>query len=199
MLKRQNYNFMVIGIVGKVGAGKSKAIKYIKEHYIDYDIVVFSCDDIAKVIMDTGKSEYRYKDIRPYDFFTNEKYQKEAREKLHPVVFKEIEKDIVALKNKDTKNEKKSIYIIESALPSELMYEMCDKVICIKSTYESSLKRLVEKREYSENQSKLIFDSQKFYEKYYDKANYIIENNGSKSEFIDKINEVMDEICVICK
>ena len=42
---------MIIGIMGKIGSGKSKCLKIIKELYSDYDICVYSCDDIAKELL----------------------------------------------------------------------------------------------------------------------------------------------------
>ena len=186
---------MVIGIVGKIGSGKSYFIEYVKDNY--KNVITFSCDTIAKKIMDSSESEYTGKDIMPYIFFTNEAYQEEIRNKLHPIVFKKIEDDIQKYKNYMMHDN--YIFLIESALPSDYMLELCDKLIYIKSDFSDNLARLKKNRGYSDNQAKLIFDSQKFYEKFYDKADYIIDNNSNLNRFKDSIKEVMNEICIIRK
>lgn len=195
MWSRLLFKYMVIGVVGKIGSGKSYFIEYVKDNY--KNVITFSCDTIAKKIMDSGESEYTGKDITPYIFFTNEAYQEEIRNKLHPIVFKKIEDNIQKYKN-DMMHDN-YIFLIESALPSDYMLELCDKLIYIKSDFFDNLARLKENRGYSDNQAKLIFDSQKFYEKFYDKADYIIDNNSNLNRFKDSIKEVMNEICIIRK
>ena len=264
---------MVLGIVGKIGSGKSTAIEYIKKNY---DAIVFSCDEIAKDIMEKGETDYN--PGYTGEIFINEKKQEECRTLLHPLVFKRIyenickimnENNIKNFSNKNNLNENKNIdflkndsnleykriflnnenisdlkfdnkihsqrneefnninlnfvnelnlknfenknnffnkknylekiIIIESALPSDEMYKMCDKVIYIDSPYEDRVKRLKESRDYPESKTKLIYDSQEYYEKYYNKADYKIYNNGTKEELEEKIKEVLNEIYITCK
>lgn len=234
---------MVLGIIGKIGSGKSTVIEYIKRNY---DAIVFSCDDIAKDIMEKGETDYD--PGYAGEIFINEKKQEECRTLLHPLVFKRIyekicrnmnENNFLNITNKNnsklsgktqcqsikesndknlnyvnkdnimnylnknnSKNEKnflEKLIIIESALPNDEMYKMCDKVISIDSPYEDRVKRLKESRDYTESKTKLIYDSQAFYEKYYNKADYKIYNNGTKEELEKKVNEVLNEIYITCK
>ena len=76
---------------------------------------------------------------------------------------------------------------------------MCDKTIYIDSNCGNRLNRLKNTRSYTDNQFAVINNSQKYYEKYYNSANYIIDNNGDLDSLKLKIKEVMDEICIICK
>ena len=190
---------MVIGVVGKIGSGKSAVVKYFKNNCSGFNVVELSCDDIAKELLEDPNLKFNFKNVRAYDFFTNDIYQQEVREKFHPLVFNKIKNMIEQYKSSVDAKGKNTLFIIESALPSALMYEMCDKVIYIKSSFDNSHMRLAKSREYSENQSKVIYDSQKYYEKFYNMADYIIDNNGTKEDFIKKIDEVKDEICIICK
>ena len=264
---------MVLGIVGKIGSGKSTAIEYIKKNY---DAIVFSCDEIAKDIMEKGETDYD--PGYAGEIFINEKKQEECRTLLHPLVLKRIYENIHKILNENnfknfsnknnqnendigdfskkysnfelnridlnnenknnsilsgktqcqsikesndkylnyvnkennmnylnknnSKNEKnflEKIIIIESALPNDEMYKMCDKVIYIDSPYEDRVKRLKESRDYTESKTKLIYDSQAYYEKYYNKADYKIYNNGTKEELEKKVNEVLNEIYITCK
>lgn len=261
---------MVLGIVGKIGSGKSTAIEYVKKNY---DSIVFSCDDIAKDIMEKGENDYNPGFAG--EIFINEKKQEECRTILHPIVFRRICENICRIENENNfpnknnhingeftkspyytnsnefsrintndlnysnlkccsksnecnysefqcdnynkkenlnennfinnnnfKNEKnftEKLIIIESALPSDEMYKMCDKVISIDSPYEDRVKRLKESRDYPESKTKLIYDSQEYYEKYYNKADYKIHNKGTKEELEEKIKEVLNEIYITCK
>ena len=201
---------MVLGIVGKIGSGKSTAIEYIEKNY---GAIVFSCDNIAKDIMEKGESDYD----PGFDgeIFINKKKQEECRTLLHPLVFNRICRDIENILNKSIENNLSNknninnfnnlhnfyegIIIIESALPSDDMFKICDKVIYIDSSYDDRVKRLKESRDYSESKTKLIYDSQEFYEKYYNKADYRISNDGTKEELEEKIKEVLNEIYITCK
>ncbi len=192
---------MVLGIVGKVGSGKSTVIKYLETNY---DSIVFSCDDIAKEIMEKGETEYKPGSLG--EIFTNENKQEECRIILHPLVFNRIKQNIMDVENKNNSNNKhnlnnsyKELIIIESALPNDEMYKMCDKVMYIDTPYENRVKRLKEERDYSESKTKLIYDSQKFYEKFYDRADYTINNDGTKKELEEKVKEVINEIYITCK
>lgn len=218
---------MILGIVGKIGSGKSTVIDYIKKNY---NAIVFSCDDIAKDIIEKGESDYDPGFAG--EIFINEKKQEECRTILHPLVFKRIYENICKIMNENNfKNilninsrnaiksnklennkdlfelcrikenfmNKNNLIIIESALPSDEMYKMCDKVIYIDSSFEDRVKRLKESRDYSEAKTKLIYNSQEYYEKYYNMADYKIYNNGTKEELEEKVKEVLDEIYITCK
>ena len=183
---------MVIGIIGKIGSGKSKCIKIIKELYNDHEINIYSCDDIAKEILSEEDGKFTFKYLRPYDFFTNDAIQEEVRNNFHPLVFNKI-KEII------NTNSKNSINLIETALPSELFFSMCDKTIFIKSSSVDQLERLKNTRSFTDNQFDVIYNSQGYYDKYYQKADYVIDNNSDLDSFKCKIKEVMDEICIVCQ
>ena len=186
---------MIIGIVGKIGSGKSTCVKFIKNNYNQYNIYVFSCDEIAKKIIEDNPKKFNFLLVNLNDFFTNDLLQKKIREDFHPIVFDNIKK---CINNKINKNDKQ-LFIIESALPNEQMYKICDKIICIKSSDEHILNRLIASRNYTESKVQMIYSSQKYYEKFYDKADYVVINNGKERDFLNSVKEVIDEICIVCK
>ena len=108
-------------------------------------------------------------------------------------------RNLRAENNKNNLREQNSLIVIECALPSDRLFEMCDKVIYIKNSYEDKVKLLKEKRDYDEETTRLIYDSQSFYDKYYDKADKIIINDGTKKDLERKLKEVMDEIYIVRK
>ena len=91
------------------------------------------------------------------------------------------------------------LIIVESALPSEDMFNICDKMIYIDCSYENRVSRLKKSRKYSDEKIKQIFDSQQYYEDFYNRYEYKILNDGSKKELINKVDEVMNEIYIACK
>lgn len=211
---------MVIGIIGRIGSGKSTCIEYLKNKY---GAIVFSCDNIAKDIIE--KNETDYVQVPPVFFFKSEEAQEECRNKIHKLVFDRIEQEILNLHNLNkinnimcdknnlkkidpnyefdtynlNKNHFNELIIIECALPGEKLFKLCDKVICIRNSFEKKAELLLKNRNYTENITKLIFDSQNYYNKFYDRADIVIDNDGTVGELEKKIKEVIDEIYIICK
>lgn len=238
---------MVLGVVGKIGSGKSAVINYLQDKY---NAISFSCDDIAKeIISEKGIEGYSSEQV-----FTNMNLQEQIRNNFHPLVFLRIKEnlnnlynfleeksqDSVKISNMDlnitnflnknnlfTENnynnfliflndhneihknikENKNNFLykcellitIESALPNEDMFNICDKMIYVDCPYESRVKRLKDSRGYTETKIRQIFDSQEYYEKFYDRADFKIDNDGTMGELIKKIEEVMNEIYITGK
>ena len=206
---------MVVGIIGKVGSGKSACAEYLEKKY---KAIVFSCDHIAKEIIENKDADYIA--LPSGLFFRSKEAQEECRNKIHKLVFDKICKDLKNIKNKNNFNNCEEqpakmteesilnkynlnnfceLVVIECALPSERLFEMCDKVIYIRNSYGDKVKLLYEKRGYTEDVTKLIYDSQAYYDKYYDRADIVIDNNGTKSDLEKKIKEVIDEIYIVRK
>lgn len=178
---------MVFGIVGKIGSGKSEIVKYLKD---EYNAISFSCDEIAKkIIKENGLKIYNSEEV-----FTNTNLQEKIRTELHPLVFKRINENINNFKNKS-----ELLFIIESALPSDNMFSICDKVIYVDSPYDMRVDRLKSSRGYDENKIKQIYDSQKYYDRFYDRADFKIDNSGTIDDLINRIEGVMNEIYIVGK
>jgi dephospho-CoA kinase len=200
---------MIIGLVGKVGSGKTTCAEFLKEKY---NAIVFSCDEIAKDIIE--KKEYDLNIGSLTDLLVNNNLQEEIRTKLHPLVFYRIFKNLLEQEKGnitnnynsknfieffDTNHIFKNFYVIESALPSDILYKMCDKTICVESGLNSKIDWLSKMRDYSEEKTNLILDSQKYYEKFYDMADYKIINDGDKEKLFKNLKEVVDEIHFVRK
>ena len=71
-----------------------------------------------------------------------------------------------------------------------------DKIVFIKSDDKIRLNRLIERNGYSKEYAQTRIDSQSAQEEKAKKADYVIENNGSKEEFIAKIEEFIATISV---
>lgn len=187
---------MVIGIIGKIGSGKSFCTRYLVKNY---NAVVISCDEIAKEIIENNETDYVQ--TPPFVFFRSKEAQEECRSKIHTKVFEKIQIIINDI-HKDSKLNKSSndiLIAVECALPNNKLFDICDKVICIINSYQNKVNILKNTRDYSEETTKLIYDSQEYYDKYYNKADKIIINDGTKNDFENKIKEAIDEIYIIRK
>lgn len=178
---------MVFGIMGKVGSGKTLCSEILEK---EYGAKLLSCDKIAKEII--ANDETDYVPLPPYHFFRSPVAQELCREKIHKIVFDRIEKSVVDESNDD-------LIVIECALPSERLFEICDKLIYVENTYENKSKLLKEKRGYDDETIRVIYNSQTYYDKYYNKADIVVYNNGTKLDLEMKLKEVMNEIYIIRK
>lgn len=181
---------MIIAIVGKIGSGKSTCINYIKEHY--KNVIVFSCDEIAKEILKDEKYAKLFKVNE--DFYNDKTNLEKCRKEFHPIVFDFIKKEIEKLKLNNTNY----LFLIETALPSTYLYQFVDKIICVYNSTNKKINILNKNRGYDENKTLQISDSQNIYEECYKKADYFIENGGEKKELYFKLQEVLNEIHFTC-
>lgn len=181
---------MVLGVTGKIGSGKTLSCEILEK---EYNAKVFSCDKIAKEIIENKETDYE--PLPQSLFFRNEVAQEECRQKIHKLVFDRIDESIKSFKQTNDD----ALIVVECALPSERLFDICDKIIYVRNSYENKVKLLKDKRSYDEEIVKLIYDSQKYYDKFYNKANIIIDNDGTKLELENKLKEVIDEIYIIRK
>lgn len=181
---------MIVGIMGKVGSGKSEVTKLASECF---GAKIFICDDVAKEIMNEPNSPYKSIGDK---LFTDENEQEFIRTNFHNIVFNRIYENINKIQSKTSIPPEKQLFVIETALPNEQFIGLCYKTIFVYNDIKVKSKLLKENRKYTDEKIKQILASQKYYEKFYEKADYSIENNGSIEELLEKAYEVFDEICL---
>ena len=179
---------MVLGLIGKVGSGKSAVARYLGA---TYGALHLSSDDIAKEVMQNGK--YDLENINAKNLFNDEKAQEYVRNVIHPDVINEIKNKIIENKNKY------DLIVIESALPNRELIGLCDKTILIETDLKFKKELLKEHRDYDETKTDTISRAQDYYEPIYETANYKIKNDSTKEELLKKVNEVMNEIYIVRK
>ena len=177
---------IVLGVMGKVGSGKTSLIHIIEENY---KTKKFIADDVFKEMKENGEFD---EDIELNSkLFLDNKLQEKIRKEYHPKVFEKINKEIKDIKNS---GESYDFIVIETALPSDLFLSMCDKTIYIENDERVKQMRLMNDRNYSISKIKNILDSQKYYEKYYKKADYKIINNKDYNYLKVEVGFILDEI-----
>ena len=177
---------IILGVMGKVGSGKSSLIRIIEEKY---KIKKFIADDVFKEMKENGE----FKDDIDLNskLFLDTKLQEKIRKEYHPKVFEKINKEIKDITNS---GESYDFIVIETALPSEMFLDMCDKTIYIENNDKINTMRLIESRNYSMIKIKSILDSQKYYERFYKKADYKIVNDEDIINLKVEAGFILDEI-----
>lgn len=168
---------MIIGITGKAGSGKTTLSNLFVEKY---DLIKFDCDSIAKDLQSRICFEIH---INEHGFI-DKKEQHRIINEFHPLVWNEIEDKIKVM---IVKNKSKDI-VVETALPTYRFFDIVNISFCIKS--ELCIERLKKLRLYSDEKIDSIIESQKYYDKFYGKCDFMIDNN-------EKINTAFYRLCDI--
>ena len=171
----------ILGITGKIGSGKTTAVDIIKNKY---NVRILNLDDIAKIIIKEKKIEFKLVE----DSFLSSKDLNFVKSTIHPIVWDKVKKEIKNLNNISDID----FVIIETALPSEVFFDICDNTICIDS--KKNIELLKSNRDYNDKRIKMILEEQKQYEAFYKLCDKFINNDYDKKEFI---NVILDSICEI--
>lgn len=184
-----------VGLTGKIASGKSYALSFFKDHNIE----VISSDEIVKELYQKDeviflinktfnlsfKDEINHKILRDYLLIhPNEKRKLERL--IHPLVKKEI----ISKMEKSNKD----IRIIEVPLLFKAHFEdIFDTLIVIDTNEESQNIRLKERvgNDYQlmkEINKDNMIDINKL------KAEFIIDNSGSKEEYKEKLNNILNKL-----
>ena len=184
---------MFIGITGGVGAGKSTILQILKEKY---DAHLIMADDVAKDLMQKGKSAYREivrtfgKEILAEDgefdrqklasiVYSDEEKRLAINQIVHPLVKKAI------LKEKKTVSREypEKLIVLEAALLIEDGYkELLDELWGVIADKEVRIQRLMDSRGYSRAKSESIIASQLSDDEFLRACDFIIDNSGTLEE-----------------
>lgn len=183
---------MVVGVFGKSGSGKSTLCKYLEEkgfYYIDADKLghfILKKGEVgySEIISHFGSDfldengEIIRKKLGNYIFENN---LGDTLSKItHPIIDSLVEKEIF-----DAENTHNNIVVDAALLCNTRIKDMCDKLILVKS--DNCVERIIKRDNLEINQAKNRLNSQNIQEN----AHIIIENNGTKEEFLKKIDEII--------
>lgn len=185
---------MIIGITGGIACGKSSAVEY----FLKYGAVIIDADKIAREVTESKEIIEKIIDVFGIEYVVNGKLDrkklrnrvfndKEELKKLneitHPIIIERIKEEI-------EKNRKNELVVADIPLLYETgLNEFVDKSIVIHVPFEIQLERIMERDgvDYSSAQSAIraqmsVLDKIK-------RADYVIENGGTKKELGEKIFE----------
>ena len=159
---KQNRAFVILGITGGAGSGKTTVVEKIQELV---PAVFLHCDVIAHQLMEPGKASYEAL-IREFGeeilepgqqtisrprlaavAMATETTRKRLNELTHPLVRKAVEEELKRLETEGFEG----VAVIEAALLIEAGYkDICDSLWYVYAPVEDRIRRMKEKRGYSE-------------------------------------------------
>ena len=192
---KQNRNFVILGITGGAGSGKSTVVEYIQEME---PTVFLHCDAIAHELMEPGNASYAALveefgegiledrkeqeeiSLRPISrpklaavAMATEATRKRLNELTHPLVQEAVEAELSRLE----KEQFQGVVLIEAALLIEAGYKsICDSLWYVHAPVADRIRRMKEKRGYSDEKIANILAGQLTEEEFFAHADVIIEN-----------------------
>ena len=196
---------MIIGITGSFGSGKTTITNMFKK----YGFIVINADKIYhdnfyknhplknKIIKEFNTLDR--KKIKIIVFSDNKKLKK-LNKITHPIIIKEIKKQIngikknnnkktiiknplfkKSLKNKKQRNKIKIIVDAPLLLEAKVQH-LVDKIIVVKCNKKTQIKRIQKKKKYSKKEIENIIKSQMPLKEKIKHADFVVDNNGAMKE-----------------
>ncbi len=191
---------MVIGVTGGIGTGKSESIKF----FMKYGAEIIDCDLISKEVSESKEMIEKLKEV-----FGDEivKTGKLDRKKLREIVFNDKEKllnlnslmhPLILFKVREeikNRSKNKNIVIVEMPLLFEVGFETeVEKTVVISAPFELQLERVIKRDSLNYDEAVKAISAQIKKKKKIKKADFVIENGGSKKELGDKIFELISKL-----
>ena len=192
-----------IGITGGVGAGKSAILDFLSQKP---NTRVMLADEIAHMLMEPGtacyeaiRNQFSEEDIYEEDgHFHRLKLAQvifadgTKREQMNAIVHPAVKAYVVEQYQLEQKQGKLDFLFLEAALLIEEHYDtICDELWYIYTDEEHRRARLKESRGYSDKKIDDILASQLREEEYRVACKEVIDNNGTKEETFEQLEEVL--------
>lgn len=191
----------ILGITGGIGAGKSKVLDYLQEHY---GARVIQADLVAHHLQEPGKSCYRAivdafgggilradgtidREILGKRVYAN----REELERLNRMVHPAVKAYIIEESAKEREKNEAPFVVIEAALLLEDHYDLiCDEIWYVYAADEVRTERLVNFRGYTPEKVRNVLRNQKKDAEYRQECKLVIDNSG---DFVENTVEQIDK------
>ena len=207
---KQNRNFLILGITGGAGSGKTTVVEQIKQAV---PTVFLHCDVIAHKLMEPGGASYAAlvqefgeniledaeqmlqaaeTPLRPISrpklakiAMATEESRKRLNELTHPLVQQAVENELKRLEAENFHG----VAVIEAALLIEAGYKsICDSLWYVHAPLEHRIRRMKEYRGYSDEKIANILAGQLSEEEFKANTDVVIENpDGGEAEVLPQI------------
>ncbi len=179
-----------IGITGGIGAGKSRVLKYLKEHC---RCEIYLADDVAKELEKPGNQVYRsLVDLLGSEILMDGKEEidpgKMARmiflrddllSGVNSIVHPAVRKYLLARLSEAGERGDVDFFFVEAALLIETGYgDLVDEMWYVHADREVRVQRLMDTRGYSREKAESIMNKQLSEEEYRLHSDYVIDNSG---------------------
>lgn len=191
---------LVLGLTGGIATGKSTADHFFRQK----NIPVIDADEIAHSLLEVDEPGYLaikkhfgdayFRDDRSLDraklgqLVFNDHHKLEELDAItHPLVFKEIKRQIKVEKQKKT-----PLIVLDIPLLFESnAQKYCDRILVITSSEKVELKRLKKRNNLTTDEALARIHSQMPLKEKEAQASYVVDNTGTINELEEKLNQVL--------
>ena len=194
----------IIGITGGIGAGKSRVLQYIKEHY---NCRIVLADDVGNEVKLPGKICYNeLVELLGDDILDEEGYiqkdkmaarifsDKDLLAKVNAIIHPAVQNYILDAIEKEKKDDRLDFFFLEAALLIECGYGThVDEMWYIYANEEVRRQRLKENRHYSDEKITSIMNGQLAEEDFRKHCQVVIDNSKDLEETQKQIDKILGE------
>lgn len=198
-------NFIVVGITGATGSGKSTITKYLERK----GCYIIDADELGRKVLDKGSICLKQVCIKFGDdilntdgtlnrqllakkAFSNKDNTQTLNNITHPYIFMEILKKIDNIR--ETKEN--SIIILDAAVLLESKMDiLCDYVISIIAPVNVRLERIMKRDNITKENAKMRINVQNNDKFYTDKSDFVINGNDEIGKIYKKADDILKQIC----
>lgn len=184
---------MIIAVTGSFGTGKSTVSSIFQKqgfNMINVDNLyhsIFKKNPILKLRIFLAFATTDREKIKKIVFTDKEKLKK-LNSITHPLILKELKKEIVRL----TDSDKLKPIIVDIPLLFEAKAEnLVDSIIVVKCDKKTQISRLLKKGRWTKEEIEEIISSQMPISKKIKKANYVIDNSKSLKETEKQVKKII--------
>lgn len=193
---------LVIGLTGSIATGKST----VASMFTDLGIPVIDADKLARVVVEPGEAAYQEvvrtfgEEILQEDRTLDRKrlgeivFADEAkREQLNNIVHPAIRKRMKDQRDSYVASGERCVVLdIPLLFESNLEYT-ADKILVVYANEENQLKRLMERNQFTEEEALQRIRSQIPVKEKAERADAVINNNGTKEATYQQLKEILIE------
>lgn len=193
----------VIVLTGGIATGKSTVAEYLQ--FKGYEVI--DLDKISREVVAPGHPGLR-KLVNEFDqhilspigtlnrsilaeiIFSDDDAKNKVNNILHPMIYKETEKQVEAFRQRD-----KDVIFVDIPLYFESPHQFeADQVWVVYIPEDIQVERLMKRNNYSQSEALARIHSQISIEKKREMADVVIDNSGTIKELRNKINQIIADI-----
>ncbi len=193
---------MIIGLTGGLGCGKSEVAKILKKrglmvisadevahHLLEEDFVKSRIREIFGEVVFTPNGKVDRKKLAGIVFSDEEKLHK-LNSILHPLIRRVINAEIAKARERG----ENLVVEIPLLLESKGAYDV-DVIVVVSAPLNKVIKRLKEKRGWSEEEIKRRLSKQMPLKQKERLADHVIRNDGTLADLEAKVNALLEKLC----
>ena len=194
-------NMTVLGLTGPSGSGKTTALKHIES----LGGLVIDCDTLYHGILERSSEMIAELDKAFPGMVINGELDRkklgvlvftdyDALDKLNDITHKYILLEVKKLLQNWAMNGGQLAAIDAVELISSGLDDMCSACVAVLADEELRIQRIMERDNIDRAHAEMRSDAQKEDNYYREHCDYVIENNGDKTQFINQLSLIMQEV-----